>query len=791
MITLRSVFRLAVVSLAVFAPTAASLADDERVLGAVEGRVIVAGANNPDPGLPGAEVRLEPLVRKSVLTDAGGTFVLREVPLGDYELVVSSPGFVVERRPIRVEGGVATVEIALVPAQTTLESIDVVGSYSLGRDSPASTAALSAEELLELPHFGDDIFRAVPVLPGVSANDATAEFAVRGGLSREVSYRIDGLEIFEPYHLRDFQGLFSIIDPGVLGGLDLFTGGFPVEYGDKSAGVLDLTTFTPRSRSSELGISLLNAWGSSSGTFDQGNWFASARRGWFDIVLDLIGDEVEETEVRRGSGPQYWDVIGKVDVSLSPSTNLVVQTLLSSDSNDEYERELEDGGFFEEETTDSSYGNDYLWARLPWVVGSSGFVETMVSFGRVDRDRQVAEIGENRDFEISDVRTLDILQARQDASWQLGDRHLLTTGWEARRYEADYDYRNEFAELDQVDSELGVRPITQFEGSFESDHVGVWLSDRWRIGPRFVVEAGARWDQFSLTDEDHVSPRINGLWEIGDGWRGRFAWGHFHQTQRPNELQVEDGETEFFPAERAEHRILGLERSWASSAARWELRLEAYQRATEDPRPRYENIFQNFVLNPETANDRFRIAPESAEARGGEIFLARRGSGTFDWWVNYTFSEAEDRIDGRDVPRATDQTHAFNASLSWRPSPRWSFNAVWVFHSGWPTTPLSAELGLDENGQPIAVPVVGELRSASLDDYHRLDVRASRRFARRSSVVELFIDIQNVYNRRNAAGVEVDGSNFFVDQTTGQAVYLETPEQWLPLVPSFGISWTF
>ena len=252
MISLRSVFRLAIVPLALFAPTASSVADDERVFGVVEGRVFVADADDPDSGLPGAEVRLEPLVRKSVLTDAGGTFVLRQVPVGDYELVVSSPGFVVDRRPIRVEdGGATTVEIALVPAQTTLETIDVVGSYSLGRDAPASTAALSAEELLELPHFGDDIVRAVSVLPGVTSNDATAEFNVRGGLSREVSYRIDGLEIFEPYHLKDFQGIFSIIDPDVLGGVDLFTGGYPVEYGDKSAGVLDLTTFTPRSRAAE------------------------------------------------------------------------------------------------------------------------------------------------------------------------------------------------------------------------------------------------------------------------------------------------------------------------------------------------------------------------------------------------------------------------------------------------------------------------------------------------------------------------------------------------------------
>ena len=55
----------------------------------------------------------------------------------------------------------------------------------------------------------------------------------------------------------------------------------------------------------------------------------------------------------------------------------------------------------------------------------------------------------------------------------------------------------------------------------------------------------------------------------------------------------------------------------------------------------------------------------------------------------------------------------------------------------------------------------------------------------------LFIDVQNLYNRRNDAGFEVDSRNFFVDETTGEAVYVESPEQWLPIVPSFGVSWTF
>lgn len=786
-----SLIRLPVLATTVFLvtslPAAADPEDARRYSGQIEGRVVTTD----DVPLLGAEVGLDPQVIKTVSTDSEGNFTLRGVPEGSYRVIAAAPGFAVGEVSIELsrESPPPELLIRLQAAEVTLDSIDVVGGYSIGRDAPARSSALSAEELRELPHFGDDIVRAVTVLPGVTSNDASAEFNVRGSLTREVRFEIDGLEVFEPYHLKDYQGIFSIFDPEMLGGVDLFTGGFPVEYGDRSAGVLDLETFSPDDRTSEVGISLLNAWGSTSGRWDGGSYFASARRGWLDIVLEIVGDEEEEDEIRRGSGPTYWDVLSKVTFDLGPRQDLTVQALLSSDSNDEFEREREDGGF-EEESTDSSYGNYYLWTRHIAVLGQSGLLESMLSIGRVDRDRRTSEDSPSRNFEIRDVRTMDVLQGRQDLSWQLGDEHLVKSGWEARRYEAEYDYFNELALIDVVASEFGVEPITRFAGTFESEHFGLYLADRWEITPRFVIEAGARWDRHSLTDEDHISPRINGLLDFGSGWRGRFAWGHFYQSQRPNELQVEDGETTFLGAERAEHRILGLERTFRARAASWEVRLEAYQRLIEDVRPRFENVFQTFVLNPETANDRILIAPDSAEARGAELFLTRRGGGTFDWWINYAWSEATDSLDGRDVLRATDQTHAMNLGLSWRPTPRWSFNGVWIYHTGWPTTPVSATLATGMDGEPIAVPVIGELRSDRLDDYHRLDVRASRRFALRRGVLELFIDVQNLYNRRNDAGFEVDGGNFVVDDQ-GNAVYRPTPEEWLGVLPSFGISWAF
>lgn len=767
-------------------PAAASSDDATRYFGQIDGRAVTAD----DLPVLGAEVRLDPRVTKSVSTDSEGNFTLRGVPEGSYRVIAAAPGFVVGEVEVEVsrESSPPELLIRLTAAEVTLESIDVAGSYSIGRDAPARASAVTAEELRELPHFGDDIVRAVTVLPGVASNDASAEFNVRGSLTREVRYEVDGLEIFEPYHLKDYQNIFSIIDPEMLGGVDFFTGGFPVEYGDRSAAVLDLETFSPDASAYEVGISLLSARGSVSGRWEKGSYFASARRGWFDVVLDLVGEEDSEEEVRRGSGPTYWDSLSKVSFDLGPTQDLTVQALLSSDSNDEFEREREVGGF-EEERTDSSYGNSYLWTRHS-ALGDSALLETMLSGGRVDRDRLAAEESPSRNFEIRDVRNLDVLQGRQDLTWQVGDRHLVKSGWEARRYEAEYDYFNELALIDVVASAFGVEPLTEFNGSFEGDHLGLYLADRWEVTPRFVIEAGARWDRHSLTDEDFVSPRINGLFDFGSGWRGRFAWGHFHQSQRPNELQVEDGETTFFSAERAEHRILGLERTFGARAATWEVRLEAYQRLIEDVRPRFENVFQTFVLNPETANDRIRITPESAEAQGVELSVARRGGGTFDWWINYAWSEATDTLDGREVLRTTDQTHAVNLAGSWRPTPRWSFNAVWIYRTGWPTTPASAALAFGMDGEPIAVPVIGDLRSVRLGDYHRLDVRASRRFAFQRGVWELFIDVQNLYNRRNDAGFEIDAFSFQIDDQ-GNAVFQPTPETWFGVLPSFGISWKF
>jgi hypothetical protein len=735
----------------------------------------------------GAEVRLEPIGARSV-SDAEGGFNLKGIAPGSYRLTVSAEGYQwSERVVVLTPNEVAEITVELRPALTALGEVTVSSSYGVNISSPHGGVALSRDQLLETPHFGDDVVRALPLLPGVAGNDTTATFNVRGGLDRDVLYTVDGLEIYEPFHLKDYQGIFTIISPRLIAEGQLLPGGFAAEYGDRMSGVLDLSTVTPIGKTSwDLGISLTTAWASGAGAFSEnrGSWFASARRGYLDLIMDWVGPEDEEEETREGDGPAYWDIHAKVAYQLKPGHTLSLMTLLSDDGIEVEEREIEDGRT-EYEFWNTSYGNSYLWFRDDWVVGESTFVATVGSVGRVDRDRITRGEEPASTSLIDDRRKLDLFGLRQDWSHQAGLRHYLKWGFDLRSYDADYDYYSE------GEFGGGGPTITEFEDSFSSTNYSVYAADRFRLGDALTAEVGLRWDRQSLTDDDQLSPRINIVWAITDDTVLRGGWGLYHQSQRPHELQVQDGETEFHRAERSEHLTVGIEHSHRSGNAIWHGQVNGFLRSMDELRPRWENLFDPLPQFPETRFDRYLVDATSAEAYGFELYLARRGQGRFDWWVAYTWSKATDEIAGEEVYRQFDQRHAFNLTATWRPTKRWTIGAAWIFHTGWPTTDVTAELVEYPDGSFDIIPEIGPINAERLPSYHRLDLRVSRNWTlKRRGIIELFIDIQNAYDRQNVSGYDINERSFQVDDE-GNAIFVPKEEKWLGIVPSFGVRWSF
>jgi hypothetical protein len=664
-----------------------------------------------------------------------------------------------------------------------LDEIVVSARYSLLRDEPVAIVDLDREQIMELPHFGDDLFRAVSILPGISSKDFSARFNIRGGPHDELLVRLDGLELFEPFHLEDFEGVFNILDPEIIGAVDLIPGSYPVEYGDRMSGVVDLTTSRPSQLRTNLGVSFSNLWVGSSNSFaeDRGRWLGSARRGYLDLLMSFVGSDQGKSDDDEWE-PRYWDVFTKLDYDLTASQSVSLKVLTADDSLTINEI---DGA--EVTALRTAYGNSTLGASHRAILGSKTVVESILSAARVDRDRSISWSEYQENFDMLDDRVLDVFGLRQDWSTAASDRHYLKAGFEARSCDADYDYFNDITDENYIDDPRFPPPsrTTSYLGTASGEQYSLWVADRTRIGKRLTAEIGGRYDEQTLADDSQVSPRLNLVWELADESVLRAGWGHFYQSQRAHELDVEFGESDFYPVQRAEHLNLGFEKRWPGG---YSLRIDAYQREVTDPWPRYETLFNPFQPIPEIEPDVVRIAPDRVLAEGVETYLRGPVRENFQWWLSYTLSSIEDEIDGRRQLRSSDQTHALTANANWRVGEKWNLNWVWLFHTGWPATDLSGEWVRDSDSSGHLSYTIGPFYEERWPDYHRLDLRASRVTGLGKGRLTFFIDVQNLYDQNNLRGIETDGWTW-VQTSSGVYTADFNQESWFGIMPSLGVSW--
>ena len=176
----------------------------------------------------------------------------------------------------------STLEIPRVE-DAFAETISIHSSrLSLFEEQPESTLALRREEIEGLPHLGGDLLRATSILPGVAANDVTARPSVRAGRTDELKILLDGQELYEAFHLRDYDSALSVVAERNLSSATLSTGNFATAHGDRLGGVLDLVTTEPaHDLESDLGVSVLDATASVGGRRSQRRRLAASTPAGF------------------------------------------------------------------------------------------------------------------------------------------------------------------------------------------------------------------------------------------------------------------------------------------------------------------------------------------------------------------------------------------------------------------------------------------------------------------------------------------------------------------------------
>lgn len=191
-------------------------------------------------------------------TDLQGRYQLEFSTADTVTVSFSMIGYVTKKKTLVRPKGSLQLNITL---QT--QSIDM-GEVTVKevRRQMNSTQHLNAENLKRLPSTtGNAVEELVATQAGVSThNELSSQYNVRGGSFDENSVYINGVEVYRPMLISSGQqeGL-SVINSDMVESINFSAGGFDAKYGDKMSSVLDITYKKPKKFEASVSASLLGA----------------------------------------------------------------------------------------------------------------------------------------------------------------------------------------------------------------------------------------------------------------------------------------------------------------------------------------------------------------------------------------------------------------------------------------------------------------------------------------------------------------------------------------------------
>lgn len=694
-------------------------------------------------------------------TTVAGYYVVNSIPPGTYEIAVSYVGYHTRVETMTFAAGSKTVRnFFLAPQPVHLEEVTVTAAgEAQARDIALAQNSVTARDFQTMARVVEsDVFRSLQFLPGVTApSDFSTGLVVRGGNTDQNLIMLDGITVYNPSHV---GGLFSNFITDALKEANLMKGGFPAEYGGRISSVLRLTSREGNSRqfAGAAAISLLSSQATLEGPVGKGAWLLSLRRTYIDQVLNAA----RKLRVTDFELPYYfYDLQGHLFQDLSHRDRLSFSMYWGRDVLD-----------WEDLTLDLNWGNKTFALNWRHLFSNRVFSNFMLASSRFDT--RVGVGNEGGLFSTNEIldRTL-----KGDLTYFLTNQHEIKFGFEAKN--ARFEYANEFDQRD-----LGGIVQTPFSAS-------TYLQDTWRPHLRWIVQPGLRLSYFSEAQQKmRWEPRLSAKYLLSAHSSLSAAYGQFHQYLATVQDELNPSFIDFWFAfdetvapSRATHYILGYDTALPGREV--SVSLEAYYKtmhnllAFRETRSSVTQELDFTILNV------FRRA--DGEAYGGEIYL-RKPRGRFNGWLAYSFAHVyKDGETLNDVitryPPNWDRRHTLSLVANYNFSRKWEISGSFKYGSGFPYTQANGSFEYDQLGTPVSRRVIFDtINGARYPAYHRLDLSVIRHYDFKSWQMDLFLNLVNVYNRKNVFYYTWD---FDVDPAKRETVPL------FPFLPSLGVSARF
>jgi hypothetical protein len=206
---------------------------------AILGLVADSGTGRP---LEAVVIRLDtggqPVFR--TLTDRNGFYQIRGISAGTYTLRSRLLGYKEHEQIIILAAGERRrVSLRLARAAVPLEGVVVTAERGVTVSDLGRQLVTPAElRMVPVPGGSGDLATFLQTLPGVTAaGDRGGQLFVRGGTPADNLVLVDGIPIYQPFHI---LGFFSVFPEDLIASADLYPGGFGARYQGRTSSVLDV-----------------------------------------------------------------------------------------------------------------------------------------------------------------------------------------------------------------------------------------------------------------------------------------------------------------------------------------------------------------------------------------------------------------------------------------------------------------------------------------------------------------------------------------------------------------------
>jgi hypothetical protein len=700
----------------------------------IAGSVVDAATRQP---LVGATVRVGEL-RIGAITGSNGRFEIFDLAPGEYQLRISMIGY----RTIIVTDLVVS---GVRPAEVEAELEEVVTSdavvirpdfFARGPSAIPNAQTLSNEEIRRLPGGFEDVVRAISTLPGVAqVSNGRNDLLVRGGAPSENLFLIDNIETPNINHFGTQGtggGPLSFVNLDFVSDVSFSAGGFGAQYGDRLSSLLSIDLRSGRKdrfggkatiSATQFGLNLEGP------VTDRATYLFSARRSYLDLIFLAAGFSFV---------PEYWDFLGKASWNLGDGDRIDALAIAAIDRVKQFNRDADER--FDNSRVLDNTQNQLVAGITHRHLFESGYINTTLARTLVDysfrqSDSLLKPIFLNNSTE-------DEFSLRSDAVVQLDELTEVSTGAAARVLDFDTDLLLSIPSL-AVDTALEERFT---KGS-------AYLQLRRYLFEGVPVTLGGRLDYFSGVEKS-LNPSVRFSTEIplDELSRVTLALGRYYQAPSAIWLAANRINREL-KSLRSDMIVAGIDRRLADDLR---LGLEGYYKRYADyPASRLrpwlvlantgagfggtEDGFASFGLEPLESIG-------TGRSFGAELLLQKKLSdvpfyGTAALSINSSWFTA---ADGVERPSSFDQRLIFNVSGGYRIDESWELGMKFRLATGRPYTTV------DSTGDPsFGYQVVSGYNGQRLAPSHALDLRIDRRWALEKWSIIAYIDLQNIYNRKN------------------------------------------